>query len=579
MAAERPRLLLVGGDDFATDDLLDHLRGRYRVDVAAPGQAGAALRAGGHDLVLAQPGDFRALERGEVAAQTNAILNAIGEAVCLCHGTGRVAWSNSAFDQLEESTRLHAIEMCARRLAGADRGPPRRQRFAGSDGARWYEAIVTDVADAPGWISANHEGAPGPGAGPPRFVVAALRDVTDVHRTQLKIDTLDRAGAELVRLETDTVRKMHAHDRLEFLRAKIVEHAHQLLQFDHFVIWLVDPETNKLEQVISTGLSPEVQSIQLYALREHNGISGYVAATGRSYICHDATQDPRYIQGLDSPGSSLTVPLFMNDKVIGVFNVESDKVGAFSEDDRHFAEIFARHVALALHMLNLLVVERVATNVTASELMQDELSEPLNDLEIEAEWLREQATVAGPQVAEHVERIIKDVDAIKRRVRDVARGPKSILGVERELEQERLDPLLAGRSVLVADDEPDIRNLIRDVLRNRGATPIVCANGAEAVEALDRVMAEQGRPGAAPLALVISDIKMPDRNGYEVFSEARKRIAGVPVILMTGFGYDPHHSIVRASQEGLQCVLFKPFQVEKLLAEVHKALGDPDEGA
>jgi DNA-binding NtrC family response regulator len=66
---------------------------------------------------------------------------------------------------------------------------------------------------------------------------------------------------------------------------------------------------------------------------------------------------------------------------------------------------------------------------------------------------------------------------------------------------------------------------------------------------------------------------MPDHNGYEVFSAARKAYPGIPVILMTGFGYDPHHSIVRASQDGLQCVLFKPFQIERLLDEVRKALG------
>jgi len=41
---------------------------------------------------------------------------------------------------------------------------------------------------------------------------------------------------------------------------------------------------------------------------------------------------------------------------------------------------------------------------------------------------------------------------------------------------------------------------------------------------------------------------------------------------MTGFGYDPNHSIVRASQEGLHAVLFKPFKVAQLLAEVRKAL-------
>ena len=42
---------------------------------------------------------------------------------------------------------------------------------------------------------------------------------------------------------------------------------------------------------------------------------------------------------------------------------------------------------------------------------------------------------------------------------------------------------------------------------------------------------------------------------------------------MTGFGYDPHHSIVRASQEGLQSVLFKPFEIELLVKQVREALG------
>ena len=72
--------------------------------------------------------------------------------------------------------------------------------------------------------------------------------------------------------------------------------------------------------------------------------------------------------------------------------------------------------------------------------------------------------------------------------------------------------------------------------------------------------------------LVISDIKMPDKSGYDVFASARKHSQTVPVILMTGFGYDPNHSIVRASQEGLHAVLFKPFKVDQLLTEVRKAL-------
>ena len=96
----------------------------------------------------------------------------------------------------------------------------------------------------------------------------------------------------------------------------------------------------------------------------------------------------------------------------------------------------------------------------------------------------------------------------------------------------------------------------------------VCENGQAAIDALEKA-------GAAGVQfdLIVSDIKMPDRNGYEVFAAARRNDTDVPVILMTGFGYDPHHSIVRASQEGLQCVLFKPFQVERLMEEVRKAVG------
>jgi len=45
--------------------------------------------------------------------------------------------------------------------------------------------------------------------------------------------------------------------------------------------------------------------------------------------------------------------------------------------------------------------------------------------------------------------------------------------------------------------------------------------------------------------------------------------------MMTGFGYDPNHSIVRSTQDGLNNFLFKPFQAGVLLEEVRKALGAP----
>jgi len=118
----------------------------------------------------------------------------------------------------------------------------------------------------------------------------------------------------------------------------------------------------------------------------------------------------------------------------------------------------------------------------------------------------------------------------------------------------------------VADDEEIIRETVSNVLTQYGCEVETASDGAAAI-----ALIEQRR-----YDLVLADIKMPHKNGYEVFAAARDRSA--PVILITGFGYDPNHSIVRARREGLAAVLFKPFKVDQLVEEVRKALrGAPAE--
>jgi len=123
------------------------------------------------------------------------------------------------------------------------------------------------------------------------------------------------------------------------------------------------------------------------------------------------------------------------------------------------------------------------------------------------------------------------------------------------------------RDVLVADDDVSIRGTVRAVLEQQGCTVHECSEGTTAIR-LIRERAAAGRP----FDLVISDVRMPDANGYEVFRATKDASASTPMMLMTAFGYDPHHSIVRSSQEGLHCFLFKPFQVSQLLDEARKAL-------
>ena len=64
---------------------------------------------------------------------------------------------------------------------------------------------------------------------------------------------------------------------------------------------------------------------------------------------------------------------------------------------------------------------------------------------------------------------------------------------------------------------------------------------------------------------VLVDIRLPDLSGYEAFSKLREAQPKARVVLMTAFGYDPSHAIVKCRQEGLRSILYKPFRIDQLI--------------
>ncbi len=64
-------------------------------------------------------------------------------------------------------------------------------------------------------------------------------------------------------------------------------------------------------------------------------------------------------------------------------------------------------------------------------------------------------------------------------------------------------------------------------------------------------------------------------SGYELLLKLKETMDPVPLVLMTGFGYDPGHSIVKARQAGLRrnAVLYKPFRLDQLLEVMEGILG------
>jgi len=65
---------------------------------------------------------------------------------------------------------------------------------------------------------------------------------------------------------------------------------------------------------------------------------------------------------------------------------------------------------------------------------------------------------------------------------------------------------------------------------------------------------------------VMCDIVLPDMKGYEAYRKLREAQPKARMILMAGFGYDGAHTLVKARQDGLRFVLYKPFLVNQLVS-------------
>lgn len=469
--------------------------------------------------------------------------------VCVVSAAGAVVDANRRFRSLDGSVAEAVVRRIVEHLRNApatDGDAVPQSLTIPLDAERSFEAVLTPRRDGRGQL----DGA---------YVV--LIDAAAARRFQERLDAVNRAGQALVEIDMEGAAAADWGERLSALEAKVIADARKLLHFDHFVVRVLDTNTRRLDTILALDVDEEVQNRQVYASDEGNGVTGFVAATGRSFICPDVRQEARYVRGLSGARSSLTVPLMLNDDVFGVMNVESDKLAAFDDEDRRLAEAFGRYVALALHVLRLLGIERRETMTRMAHDLEEDLGGLLEEIITQASNLLGAFDSPTPQRSA-LAQLRKSAEKM-RGLLDEYTDPPPIGGFD--VTPIDRDPVLGGKHVLIVDDEDIIRETIADVLTRFGAVTVTASDGQQANALLSE----------SRFDLVLSDIKMPHSNGYEVFASARKNNPTCPVILMTGFGYDPNHSIVRASKEGLSGVLFKPFKVDQLVEDVRRAFGAP----
>ena len=120
---------------------------------------------------------------------------------------------------------------------------------------------------------------------------------------------------------------------------------------------------------------------------------------------------------------------------------------------------------------------------------------------------------------------------------------------------------------MVVDDDLGVCQSLRDLLREEECAVETACSGREAMELMQ----------TKEFDLVLSDVVMPDMDGYELYAAVKSKAPDLPVVLMTAFYYDKDHVIKRSCLDGLKGVIFKkpidPSKLRKIILEqCHRSL-------
>jgi PAS domain S-box-containing protein len=159
---------------------------------------------------------------------------------------------------------------------------------------------------------------------------------------------------------------------LDSLLALTVSLIHESFGYRYVSILLIDPVTEMLSLRAGAGFNVD-PARGIFLKVGEDGICGYVAASGEYLLIGDIRLDSRYfpINELPDSLSELTVPVSVKGEVIGVLDVQSDKVNAFDEQDVYIIKIMADQAAIAIE--NAKLFERAAKELADREIAEKAL--------------------------------------------------------------------------------------------------------------------------------------------------------------------------------------------------------------
>jgi len=543
---DRPRLLLIG----PTTGLLNGALPEADVEPVSsdPAAVAQSLRTGTFAAVVSSPEVMTAIL--DEFGRDNLILKHIDKGLVILDRSGSVVWANSHFrdwvgidpvglrflDALGNGV-MASSDADPLATAAAGRATSLRFHRTGNPEQPFIEAEIKPVLNATGEVTQ---------------LVAFVQNVSAEVAQQQKLDALHQAGRELAGLDPEQLAEMNVPSRVELLKINLRKFIHDLLNYDTIEVRLLDRKSGELKPLLEDGMLPEAANRVLYARPHDNGVTGYVAYTGKSYLCVDTANDPHYIAGAADARSSMTVPLQFHDEVIGTLNVESPRVNGFGPNDLQFTELFSKEIAVALHTLDLLSAQLVCTAAQSIEAVNKEIALPLDEVIAGASVLLERWIRTDPEATVRLRRILDSARQVKECVSRVGRSLTDTSSATSG------DLPLLGKRVLIVETDERLRRSAHLLMERLGATAESASTGEDGI-----AMAAD-----ADYDAIFQEVKPPDLGGYDCYKRLRTARPTAIVSLTTGFGYDLAHSIVKARTDGMKYVLFKPWRQEQVVRAV-----------
>jgi len=130
----------------------------------------------------------------------------------------------------------------------------------------------------------------------------------------------------------------------------------------------------------------DIADMQELHLKMGEGLIGHVAVSGRPFISPDVRKEPRYVNARARTRSEMVAPIISNEEVIGVFDLESDELNAYANDDLEVLMLLASQVAIIIEKVmlhdQLIEKQRLETQLEVARQVQLELL-PARDPQVE----------------------------------------------------------------------------------------------------------------------------------------------------------------------------------------------------